>query len=127
MQHVRLHQKGGASVRKYREYNEREGWGRIPFPRRVAYLLLTCCYISIMAGVQRFVLLLQSLFWYNGRRISKHGTSLIDSVSTPRTTYTPISFYKLLIPAVHYLHFSYNLPHFSAAEAGNTSNFDISE
>ena len=53
MQHVRLRQKSGASVRKYWEYNEREGWGRIPFPRRVAYLLLTYCYISIMAGVQR--------------------------------------------------------------------------
>ena len=49
MQHVRLHQKGGASVRKYWEYNEREAGEGYRSPEE----LLTSCYISVMAGVQR--------------------------------------------------------------------------
>ena len=126
MQHFHLHQKGGASVRK--QWVQRTGW--IAFPRRVAYFLNELRQSVVHTACRHICnCLVQSLYSSASLKsfvverppVPKYRTSLIDSVSIPRKPYTTIWFYKLLILVLHYQHFSYHSPHFSAAEISRTT------
>ena len=109
------------------EYNERDGQRS---PGRVAYFLNELRQSVVHTACKHICnCLVQSLYSSASLKsfvverppVPKYRTSLIDSVSIPRKPYTTIWFYKLLILVLHYQHFSYHSPHFSAAEISRTT------